>query len=64
MLKDDFPQKPIEAMGMIDRNLINFETLMPIDVLANYKNRFDYRSTQPTIERKIANEGIVLYERR
>ncbi|GHV67029.1 hypothetical protein AGMMS49928_03130 [Spirochaetia bacterium] len=64
VLKDDFPQKPIEAMGIIDRNLINFDTLMPIDVLANYKNRFDYRSTQPTIERKIANEGIVLYERR
>jgi predicted nucleotidyltransferase len=64
VLKDDFPEKPIEAMGMIDRNLINFDTLMPIDVLANYKNRFDYRSTQPTIERKIANEGIILYERR
>ena len=35
----------------------------PVDVLANYKSRFEQRSTQPTIERTIAREGVVLYER-
>jgi predicted nucleotidyltransferase len=34
-----------------------------IDVLANYKSRFDMRSRLPSIERIIANEGVVLYDR-
>jgi predicted nucleotidyltransferase len=63
VLKDDSPVKPLDAMDMINISLIDFDTRMPIDVLANYKNRFDYRSTQPTIERQIAREGVVLYER-
>jgi predicted nucleotidyltransferase len=32
-----------------------------VDVLANYKSRFEWRSTGPTIERVIANKGVVLY---
>jgi hypothetical protein len=63
VLKDDFPEKPIIAMQMIDRNLINFDTRMPIDVLANYKSRFEYRSTQATLEHRIAKEGVLLHER-
>jgi predicted nucleotidyltransferase len=42
---------------MCDTNYI------PVDVLANYKSRFEWRSTQPTIERTIARQGVVLYER-
>ena len=34
-----------------------------VDVLANFKSRFDYRSAGPTMERTIANKGLVLYER-
>ncbi|MDR0707026.1 MAG: nucleotidyltransferase domain-containing protein [Treponema sp.] len=34
-----------------------------IDVIANYKSRFEYRSTGPTMERTIAKKGVVLYER-
>jgi predicted nucleotidyltransferase len=34
-----------------------------IDVLANYKSRFERRSTGPGLERVIANRGIVLYAR-
>ena len=48
-------QKIYEYMG--DTNYI------PVDVLANYKSRFEWRSTQPTIERTIAEKGVVLYER-
>ena len=36
---------------------------IPVDVLANYKSRFEQRCTLPTIERTIAREGVVLYER-
>ena len=35
----------------------------PVDVVANYKSRFEWRSTQPTLERTIAKKGMVLYER-
>jgi predicted nucleotidyltransferase len=48
-------QKIYEYMG--DTNYI------PVDVLANYKSRFEWRSTRPTIERTIAKKGVVLYER-
>jgi predicted nucleotidyltransferase len=61
VLKDDFPEKPIIAMQMISRGLMDFDTRMPIDVLANYKTRFEYRSTQPTLERKIVKEGVLLH---
>jgi predicted nucleotidyltransferase len=63
VLKDDSPIKPLDAMDIINIQRIDFDTHMPIDVLANYKTRFDYRSTQPTIERTIAHRGVVLYER-
>jgi predicted nucleotidyltransferase len=35
----------------------------PIDVLADYQSQFNWRSSQPTIERTILNTGVVLYER-
>ena len=62
VLKDD-TEKPILIIQKIYRSLAERPMLTPVDVLANYKSRFEWRSTQPTIERKIANEGIVLYER-
>jgi hypothetical protein len=33
----------------------------PADVLVLKKNRFDYRITDATMERKIAREGIKIY---
>jgi len=62
VLKDD-TEKPILIIQKIYRSLAERPMLTPVDVLANYKSRFEWRSTQPTIERRIANEGIVLYER-
>ena len=36
---------------------------MPVDLLADYKSRFTQRSRLNTMERKIHNDGVVLYER-
>jgi hypothetical protein len=36
---------------------------LDIDVLANYKSRFEKRSQNMPLEKKIANEGVILYER-
>ena len=63
VLQDNSAIKPLEAMRKIRKDLMIMDTFMPIDLLANYKNRFEYRSTEPTIERKIVNDGVVLYER-
>jgi predicted nucleotidyltransferase len=62
VLKDD-SEKPILALQKIYRSLAKRPMLTPVDVLANYKSRFEWRSTQPTIERRIASEGVILYER-
>jgi predicted nucleotidyltransferase len=63
VLRDDYPDKPIIALQTIYRNLAYDKMIVPVDVLANYKTRFEVRSKLLTIERKIANEGLVLYER-
>jgi predicted nucleotidyltransferase len=62
ILKDD-TEKPILVLQRIYRSLAKRPMLTSVDVLANYRSRFEWRSTQPTIERRIANEGVVLYER-
>jgi predicted nucleotidyltransferase len=62
VLKDGV-ENPILVLQKIYRNLAKTRMVIPVDVLANYKSRFDWRSTQLTIERKIALEGVVLYER-
>ena len=61
VLKDE-TEKPILVLQKIYRDLAKKPMLKSVDILANYKSQFEWRSTQPTIERKIANEGMVLYE--
>jgi hypothetical protein len=36
---------------------------MPVDILAQYKTKFEARSKQLTIEKKVVNEGVLLYDR-
>ena len=62
VLKDD-TEKPILVLQKIYRSLAKKPMPIPVDVLANYKSRFEWRSTQPTMERRIANDGVILYER-
>jgi len=58
VLKDD-SEKPILVLQKIYRNLAKRPMLIPVDVLTNYKSRSEWRNTQ----RRIANGGLVLYER-
>jgi predicted nucleotidyltransferase len=62
VLKDG-TENPILILQKIYRSLAKTRMVIPVDVLANYKSRFDWRSTQPTMERRIASEGLVLYDR-
>ncbi|MDR1322562.1 MAG: nucleotidyltransferase domain-containing protein [Gracilibacteraceae bacterium] len=62
VLPDDSEQ-PLEVMQQIYRNLGKTKRVLPIDILANHAARFADLSTQPTMQRKIVREGVVLYER-
>jgi predicted nucleotidyltransferase len=59
VLKDTSSLKPLEAMGLLVHHI---NVGMPVDVLANYKTRFDERSRFPTLERTIHRQGVLLYE--
>ncbi|MDR1925150.1 MAG: nucleotidyltransferase domain-containing protein [Planctomycetaceae bacterium] len=62
VLPDDFPLRPLDAMLTIHRH-INDTNFVPVDILANYKNRYEELNTLPTLERKIKREGVVVYDR-
>ncbi|MDR3111216.1 MAG: nucleotidyltransferase domain-containing protein [Planctomycetaceae bacterium] len=62
VLKDGSPLKPIIAMQTIHRILIRKNLRVSIDVLANYQSRFDDRAGLLSLERKVATEGVLLYE--
>jgi predicted nucleotidyltransferase len=60
VLKDG-TEKPIRVMQKIYEYMCDTH-LVPVDVIAQYKTRFDWKSKQTTMERRIANEGVVLYD--
>ena len=61
VLKDGI-ENPILVMQKIYEYMCD-TNYVPVDVLANYKSHFERRSIQPTIERTIAEKGVLLYER-
>jgi predicted nucleotidyltransferase len=62
VLKDG-AEKPILVLQNIYGGLAQNPHYKSVDVLANYKSRFEARSKLPTIERTIAQKGVVLYDR-
>jgi predicted nucleotidyltransferase len=55
--------KPIDAIQRARRAVRQSNIWSPIDIIADYKSRFDERSKLNTIERKIVRDGVKLYER-
>jgi len=55
--------KPLDAMREARYSLIPLNRKTPIDILADYKSRFEERSELNTLERRVVKEGVVLYER-
>ena len=60
VLKDG-SEMPILVLQNIYRGLAQNPNYKAVDVLANYKSRFEVRKKLPTIERTIDQKGIVLY---
>ena len=55
--------RPLEAAQKARRSLVKINRRTPVDILADYRSRFEDRRQFNTLERKIAREGVVLYER-
>ncbi|MDR0705004.1 MAG: nucleotidyltransferase domain-containing protein [Planctomycetaceae bacterium] len=62
VLKDG-SKNPLLAMEDMGIAFVKHKYYEVVDILANYKSRFEYRRTGPTLERIIANKGVVLYAR-
>ena len=56
-------ENPVLAEQNIYRNLSKREGRhIPVDVLAENKNKFNALTALPTLERKIVREGLILYD--
>jgi len=60
ILKDEVLLRDIDAAIMIRQALSEHQT-MAIDLIVIKKSHYLERKTAPTLERKIAREGILLY---
>ena len=60
VLKDDVQLREIDAAILI-RAAVSERQSMPLDLLVMKKSRYLERKTGPTLERKIAREGVLIY---
>ena len=63
VLLPDVSESPFVVIPKIYQQLYKTRRQTPVDVIANYKTRFEERSLSPSMERKIVREGVLLYER-
>lgn len=54
--------RPLDAAAKIRRALFRIGS-RPLDIITCYESRFQQRKEGPTLERTIAREGVLLYER-
>jgi len=60
VLKDEVQLREIEAAIKIRQAISEYQT-MALDLIVIKKSHYMERKTAPTLERKIAREGILLY---
>jgi len=63
VLIPDGELRPLDAALMARRALAKVNRVTPVDILADYRSRFDERRQLNTFERRVWNEGVVIYER-
>ncbi|MDR2630644.1 MAG: nucleotidyltransferase domain-containing protein [Spirochaetaceae bacterium] len=60
VMKDDAPYKELDAEGLINNAIFKYKRI-PTDILVIKKAKFDYRCSAATLEREVANKGMLLY---
>ena len=63
LLIPDGGMRPLDATMTAHRALSAVKRNIPIDIVADYQSRFNERRHLNTMERKVWNEGVVVYER-
>ena len=61
IMPDDTDKNMIDATAEAYRSLRNMHDRKSVDILMNKQSHFDYRKTQPTMEKIVQSEGVVLY---
>jgi predicted nucleotidyltransferase len=56
--------KPLDAMRQARLALIPLQRKSSVDIMVDSLSRFEQRSKFNTLERKIAKDGVLLYERK
>lgn len=62
VIPDDAP-RPIEVKRRIYKKIGKSPVRIPVDILAKHASAFAEMSALPTLEKQVAGEGVVLYER-
>jgi predicted nucleotidyltransferase len=60
VIKDDVPMRDIDVSLQI-YSAIGRKKSMPVDIVVRKSGAFLHRRNNPTLERQIMNEGIILY---
>lgn len=60
VIKEGTDIREIDAMKLINKAIRDKKT-MPVDVIVSKRNKFNQRKYFPSIERQIAQEGMVVY---
>jgi len=60
VLKDEVQMRELDASLEIRKAIGQIKT-MPVDIITTKKSRYQWLITGPTMERKIAREGIKIY---
>ena len=60
VLKDEVEMREIDALIEIMNAICDIKT-MPVDIITTKKSRYLWLKNGPTMERKIAREGIKIY---
>jgi len=61
VVADNINMREIDAIKLI-RKAIRDKKTMPVDIIVSKRKKFDERKVTPTIERRIVEEGVLLYE--
>jgi len=61
VMKDDAQMRELDAMAEVHGGMFDRRMLIPADILAIKRNRFDYRAENFSMENKIKREGVLLY---
>ncbi len=61
VVADNINMREIDAIKLI-RKAIRDKKTMPVDIIVSKRKKFDERKVTSTIERRIVEEGVLLYE--